>query len=103
MVEQRPQDDEGDLMKIASVREVKARLSKYLDEAQANRVIVTNHGRPVALMVGIEGLDLESAVRASDPEFWRMIEARRRRTPAGKGIPAAEVRQRLLARRRRRA
>jgi prevent-host-death family protein len=90
-------------MKIASVRDVKARLSAYIDEAQASRVIVTNHGRPVALVVGIEGLDLESAVRASDPEFWKMIETRRKSTPAGKGIPAAEVRRRLTPRRKRRA
>lgn len=65
-------------MKIVGVRAAKAALSEYLDLAQTERVIVTHHGKPVALLVGLQGYDLADVVTASDTAFWKRIEARRK-------------------------
>lgn len=40
--------------------------------------MVVEHGKPVALIVGIEGLDGEQLELASSRRFWSLIEERRR-------------------------
>ena len=55
-----------------------ATLDTCVREAQGDRVVVTRNGVPVALVVGVEGLDAEQVQLASSDEFWRMIVERRR-------------------------
>jgi prevent-host-death family protein len=79
-------------MKVVALAEAKNSLSEYVDDAQHVRVLVTRHGKPAALIIGVEGEDFEDLMTRSDPEFWRMIESRRK---ASKIIPAGEMRRRL--------
>ena len=79
-------------MKVVALAEAKNSLSEYVDHAQHVRVLVTRHGKPAALIIGVEGEDFEDLVTRSDPEFWLMIESRRK---ASKTIPAGEMRRRL--------
>jgi prevent-host-death family protein len=86
-------------MKVVALAKAKNELSAYVEEAQRGRVLVTRHGRPAALIIGVEGEEFEDLMTRSDPEFWRMIVARR---STSKTIPASEMRKRLgLAKRRR--
>ena len=39
--------------------------------------MVTRHGIPTALIIGVEGTDWETLALQTDPAFWRMIERRR--------------------------
>ena len=55
-----------------------ATLDACVREAQGDRVVVTRNGVPVALVVGVEGLDEEQVQLASSDDFWRMIGERRR-------------------------
>ena len=64
-------------MKIVAVREAKASLSEYIAKAQRDRVLITKHGKPAALVIGVEGEDLEDLLTMSNPRFWEMIEDRR--------------------------
>ena len=59
-----------------------------IDDAQQERVVILRHGKPVALVIGIdqEQLDLESS-----GEFWKPV-AERRREPT---ISRAELDRRL--------
>ena len=87
-------------MKVVSLGDAKNRLSAYVDVAQNDRVLVTRHGKPAALIIGVEGEEFEDLMTRSDPEFWRMIESRRK---SSRPIPASEVRRRLgLGERRKR-
>ena len=61
-----------------ALRDAKESLSRYVTRAQKERILITRHGRPAALMIGVQGHDVEDLILAADPEFWRMIEARRR-------------------------
>ena len=54
-----------------------ATLEACVVEAQHDRVIVTRNGVPVALVVGVEGLDAEQVLLGSSDPFWRMIAERR--------------------------
>jgi len=55
-----------------------ATLDACVREAQGDRVVVTRNGVPVALVVGVEGLDEEQVQLGSSDEFWQMIVERRR-------------------------
>lgn len=86
-------------MKVVPLGQAKNELSSYVEEAQHDRVLVTRHGKPAALIIGVVGEDFEDLMTRSDPEFWQMIEARR---AASKTISSDEMRRRLgLAKRRR--
>jgi len=41
-------------------------------------VVVTRKGKPVALVLGVEGMDEEQLQLGSSEKFWKLIEARRR-------------------------
>jgi hypothetical protein len=55
-----------------------ATLDVCVREAQHDRVLVTRDGLPVALVVGIEGLDEEQVQLGSGDEFWKLIIERRK-------------------------
>lgn len=77
-------------MKIVALREMKQGLSGYITRAQKGQhVIVTRYGRPAAILTGVaEGKDLEDLLYETDPEFWKMIEARAKQ-PGGVSIEQA--------------
>jgi hypothetical protein len=55
----------------------KAVLEICISEAQHERVILTRKGKPVALILGIEGMDSEQLELGSSDKFWELITARR--------------------------
>ncbi len=61
-------------MKLVAMHEAKAKLSEYVLAAQKDRVVITSHGKPVAIVIGVKGEDLEDLLTRADPAFWRMIE-----------------------------
>jgi len=65
-------------LKIVGSRQAKAALSQCLDQAQRCRILVTKHGKPAALLVGVRGESLEQILLGSDPDIWKLLEARRR-------------------------
>jgi len=79
-------------MKVVPLGKAKDGLSAYVEAAQRDRVLVTRHGKPAALIIGVEGEDMEDLMTRSDPRFWSMIEARR---GASRTITAGEMRKRL--------
>ena len=79
-------------MKVIAVREAKQQLSACIDEAQRDRVLITKHGKPAALVIGVEGKDLEELMLVSNPRFWRLIEERRASRPS---VSLEEARRQL--------
>ncbi len=66
-------------MKLIGIREARERLSAMVTRAQRERVVVTRHGRPAALLIGIEGEDLEEVLLKTKEEFWSELAEQRRR------------------------
>jgi len=57
-------------MKIASVADVKARLSAYLQACEEGPVIITRNGKPAAVLLAVQDEDeLERLVLAYSPNF----------------------------------
>jgi len=79
-------------VKVVPLREAKQGLSATVDDAQKERVLITRHGRPAAVVIGVEGQSMEDVLLMQNPAFWRLIEARRRQ-PAT--MTLEQVRKRL--------
>ena len=54
-----------------------ATLDSCVREAQGDRVLLTRDGRPVAVVVGLAGLDDEQIAIGMSEDSWRLITARR--------------------------
>ncbi len=64
-------------MKTINVRELQKHVRGCVKASQRGRVVVTRHGIPTALIIGVEGTDWETLALQTNPSFWRMIERRR--------------------------
>ena len=51
----------------------KTNLDTCIDRAQRDRVVITRDGKPVALIVGIEGMDEEQIQLGSSDKFWKLV------------------------------
>src|ERR1700675_4982416 len=78
-------------MKIASVADVKARLSAYLKESQQGPIVVTRNGKAVAVLLAVTDEDeLERLVLAHSPKFQALLDKSRKQIEATGGIPHDE-------------
>lgn len=82
-------------MKIIEMAEAKATLAEYADQVDKEPVIITVNGDPVAALVAIENVDLETFSLSMNPEFMALIDRARARQEAEGGISSEEMRQRL--------
>lgn len=62
---------------MKTVRIEEATLDSCVEDAQHERVVLTRDGSPVALIVGLAGLDEEQVELGSSATFWEMIAERR--------------------------
>src|SRR5260221_9449869 len=75
-------------MKIASVADIKARLSAYLKETAEGPVVVTRNGKAVAVLLAVTDDDeLERLVLAHSPKFQALLDKSRRQIEETGGIP----------------
>jgi prevent-host-death family protein len=75
-------------MKIASVADIKAHLSAYLNESQNGPVVVTRNGKAVAVLLAVTDEDeLERLVLAHSPKFQALLAKSRRQIEETGGIP----------------
>jgi antitoxin (DNA-binding transcriptional repressor) of toxin-antitoxin stability system len=72
----------------------KADLESCVSQAQQGRVVIVRNGRPVALVVGVEGMDPEQLELGSSDKFWRLIARRRKQ----KAISRAQLERKLNGR-----
>ncbi len=74
-------------MKIASVADVKAKLSGYIEASKAGPVIVTENGKPVAVLVSMEDEEeIERMLLAYSPKLRHILQTAEKQIRAGKGI-----------------
>jgi prevent-host-death family protein len=62
-------------MRFVNVRELKSKTSEILRAAAGEDIIVTNHGKPVAVVAGIDGRDFEKIGFCSGASRVREIHA----------------------------
>jgi prevent-host-death family protein len=79
-------------MRIASLAEVKARLSAFLLEVESGGpVVITRNGKAVAILLApIDDDDLEGLLLSRSPRFRSLLSKSRRSIRSGKGLAADE-------------
>ena len=70
-------------MKTMSLEQ--ATLAACVEDAQGERIVVTRSGKPVALVIGVAGMDAEQVELGADAAFWEFIQARRQQPTVGRG------------------
>ena len=74
-------------MKIASLADVKARLSSYVKASATGPVVVTRNGKAVAVLLGVsDDEELERVLFAHSPKLRAILDAADRRIDEGAGI-----------------
>jgi prevent-host-death family protein len=83
-------------MKIASVADVKARLSSYLNDSAAGPVVVTRNGKAVAVLLGVhDDEELERILLSHSRKLRAILDAADRRIDEGAGIGHEEFWQKV--------
>jgi prevent-host-death family protein len=49
-------------VRTVTVRDLQKRVKECVDGAQEDRLVITRHGKPAAVMVGVEGEDWDTVV-----------------------------------------
>ena len=91
-------------MKIASLADVKARLSAYLKQCEREGpVVIKRNGKPVAVLLApLNDDDLESLLLARSSRFQALLKRSLQSIKAGKGLSARDF-WRAASRRQRKA
>jgi antitoxin (DNA-binding transcriptional repressor) of toxin-antitoxin stability system len=70
-----------------------ASLAEYVQGLTKEPLVVTLAGKPVAALVPVEGMDLETLSVGTNPDFLDLIEQSRRRYREEGGMSSEEIRK----------
>ena len=87
-----PSNDRGNPMRTVGIQA--ANLKACIEEAQRESIVITRNGKPVALLIGVEGMDLEQVELGHSDKFWALIRQRRRQ----KSLSREELEKRMADR-----
>jgi prevent-host-death family protein len=76
-------------------------LQGLLESAEASEqdtLVLTNNGRPVAVLISLRKVDRESSALSASPKFWRIIETARQQVREGRTTSLEEVVKKFRAR-----
>ena len=82
-------------MKTIEIENATGPLSEYAREALEHPVVITENGTPMAAVVPIEDVDMESVSLSNNPKFLAILERSRARYREEGGIPLEEIRKRF--------
>jgi prevent-host-death family protein len=85
-------------VKTIAVRDLQKRIRECVDLSQNEEIVITRHGQPAAIVIGVEGKDWEEILLQRSESFWKLIEARRKE----RTVTLTEMRKRARAGRTRR-
>ena len=83
-------------MKTVNARDLQKKIKECVDLSQQDKVVITRHGKPAAIIVGVEGKDWEDLALQTSSSFWKLIEERRNEPT----MSMKELRSRLKKRRK---
>ncbi len=66
--------------RLHGIREVKENLSHYITQARKSPVIITNHGKPEAVLINVQDMAPEDVVLFTSPEFRGALDYDRKKT-----------------------
>lgn len=89
-------------MKTVEIAAATGLLSEYVSQVRKEPLVLTRRGKPVAAVVSIRGMDLETLSLSSNRDFIAIIERARTRYKVEGGISLREMRRKYGFQARRR-
>ncbi|MGH7135887.1 MAG: type II toxin-antitoxin system Phd/YefM family antitoxin [Pirellulales bacterium] len=85
-------------MKTVEITDAAASLVKYARRAEKQPIVLTLDGEPVAALVGVENVDMETLAMSNNAKFLEIIQKSRARYKKDGGLSPDELRARLKRR-----
>lgn len=85
------------MTKILSIGEARSAFAETLEECQDEQIVITRHGKPIAIVRGCQGQDLDDILFFSNMAVWRKL---KKSLADPGGVSLAEARKKLAARRK---
>ncbi len=82
-------------MKTVEIDKATKSLAEYARESVAEPLVITQEGKPVAVLLPLENGDLETVSLSTNPRFLDIIERSRSRLAEEGGLSSEEVRRQL--------
>lgn len=82
-------------MKTIELDKATKTLGESAREAGTEPLVVTEGGKPVAVLLALENTDIETVSLSTNPRFIELIERSRSRLAEEGGLSSEEVRRRL--------
>jgi prevent-host-death family protein len=81
-------------MKTIDIAEATGSLSEYARQIRRGPVVVTRRGRPVAVVVAVTGVDIETLSLSTNRDFIALVEKSRASYRTDGGVSLDDVRRR---------
>jgi prevent-host-death family protein len=78
-------------MKQLTLEQLSEQLQDYVRSAQREQILITDNGKPIALLLGLENTDLEQFNLQLSAQFWEMISDRRKRPTVPLSLVEAQL------------
>jgi len=82
-------------MKTLAISKATKSLSEYTKKLKDELLILTSNGRPVAAIVSLTNVDLESLSLCTNPDFMEIIEISRKEFKKGKKLSLSEMQKEI--------
>ena len=80
-------------MKVIEKDSAQQSLAEYVDHIGGTPLVITESGKPVAILLSTEDADAETIALSLNPEFRALIERSRKRDQFEKRLTSEEVRR----------
>jgi len=79
-------------VKQVPLSEIEKNLSRFLNEAEGDEIVITRNGKPAGVLIGFSSEDdwLDYQLE-NDPRFLRRIEQARKNLREGRGVRVEDV------------
>jgi antitoxin (DNA-binding transcriptional repressor) of toxin-antitoxin stability system len=85
-------------LKTVEIHQATKSLADSAREAGTEPLVITEHGKAVAVLLPLENADLETVSLSTDPKFLQLIERSKSRLAEEGGLSSEEVRRQLAKR-----
>jgi pyridoxine 5'-phosphate synthase PdxJ len=82
-------------MKVIEITEASSILAEYAATLTEEPVILMSEGQPIAALVTLENVDMETISLSMNPKFMTLVERSRAQRRSEGGISSSEMRRRL--------
>lgn len=82
-------------MRVIELSEARGTLAEYAEKVQDEPLVITQDGKPVAMLAAVDDMDLESISLSTNPDFLALLERSRASLREHGGIPSSEMRRLL--------